>query len=287
MEADKPGPMGPGSAFGPGGEMPIHSRTNENVKRVRRLLTRRERDRTGLFLIEGARLVREALEVGAEIVELIAAPEALDAEARATAEALREQCRVPVLEVTREVLAAISPRHSQQGLAAVARQRWERLEQVGLGQETCWAALRGIDMPGSLGTILRISDAVGGAGAILMGSPTDPYDPAAVRASLGAVLSQRLVRAGLEEFAAWKRREGAYVVGTSPAGPQQYTDISYPRPVVVLAGSERVGLSPEEEAVCDAVVRIPMAGRVESHHVAVALAIVLYEAFGQQRRGAR
>jgi len=126
-------------------------------------------------------------------------------------------------------------------------------------------------------------DAVGASGVILIGDSTDPYDPTAVRASLGAIFSQRVVKASFAQFAAWKRRHGCFVVGTSPAASADYRQIPYPTRVVLFMGSERVGLSPEQEAVCDAMVRIPMVGRCPSHHVAVATGIVLYEIFSQRR----
>jgi TrmH family RNA methyltransferase len=264
--------------------MLITSRANEKVKQIKRLFRRREREETGLFFAEGFQLVSEAIQMGAGIESLIAAPELLGKEEMEFVERHRD---IPSLQVTAQVLQSISPKDAHQGMAAVVRQRWERMEEVRPGQESCWVALDRIQHPGSLGTILRVSDAVGGAGVILVGDSTDPYDPTAVRASLGAVFSQRLVKASFEEFAAWKREHGAFVVGTSPAAATDYRAVSYPRPVVLLLGSERRGLSEEEQAVCDVVVRIPMVGRVDSHHVAVAAAVVLYEILHQRQAEAQ
>lgn len=263
--------------------MLIRSRANEAVKRVRRLASRKERERTGLYLVEGVQLLEEAVAVGVEVAELVVAPDLLEGRAAQAVSSLRD--RVSLLEVTPEVMDSISPRHGHQGVAAVVRQRWERLAEVHLGDDALWVALNGIELPGSLGTIMRVSDAVGGAGAILIGDSADPYDPASVRASLGAVFSQRLVKATLAQFVEWKQRERAFVVGTSPSGEVDYQAIRYPAAVVVFMGGERVGLSEAERAVCDVTVRIPMVGRVESHHVAVATAIVLYEIFSQRRAG--
>src|SRR5207245_8395225 len=131
--------------------------------------------------------------------------------------------------------------------------------------------------PGNLGAILRTCDAVGCAGIILLGDTTDPYHPAALRASMGAVFSQRLVRAQLDEFARWKREHGYIVVGTSVTAEQEYRQVSYPAPLVLLMGSERLGLSAEQQAVCDMLVRIPMVGTGDSLNLAVATRGVLYE----------
>jgi TrmH family RNA methyltransferase len=264
--------------------MRITSRVNPTIKELRRLSERRERDATGLFYVEGFRVVQEAFAVRAEdVTALVAAPELLTREEQRWLEQAARRAGVRTLEVTPEVMGVLFTRHDPQGAAAVLRQRWEQLEEVRLGDETCWVALSEVQHPGSLGTILRVSDAVGGGGAILIGPSTDPHDPTAARASLGAVLSQRLVRASLEQFAAWEQEHGYAVVGTSPAAAVDYHAFRYPHPVVVLMGSERVGLSDEERGLCDEVVRIPMVGRVESHHLIVATSVVLYEVFNQRR----
>jgi TrmH family RNA methyltransferase len=259
--------------------MPITSRANPRIKQIKRLLQRRDRDETGLFFAEGLQLVSEALAMGAEVEALVVAPELLSAEQAALVDSYAS---LPRLEVTAEVLNSISPKDGHQGLAAVIRQRWARLADLRLDGDAIWIALDQIGHPGSLGTILRVSDAVGGRGVILIGDSSDPYDPVAVRASLGAVFSQQLVRATFEEFAAWKSMQGAFVLGTSPRAEADYRQAQYRLPLVVLMGS-RLGLTGGEQAICDMMVRIPMAGRVDSHHVAVAAALVLYEASDRQR----
>jgi len=259
--------------------MLITSRANPQIKQIKRLFHRRDRDETGLFFAEGMQLVSEAAAMGAEIETLVLARELLSAEHAAFADSHPD---IPRLEVTAEVLNSISPKDGHQGLAAVIRQRWARLADVHLGDGAIWVALDRIRHPGSLGTILRVSDAVGGKGVILIGDSSDPHDPVAVRASLGAVFSQQLVRTTFEEFAAWKRERGAFVLGTSPQADADYRQVQYRRPLVVLMGS-RLGLTGGEQAICDMMVRIPMAGRVDSHHVAVATALVLYEISDQQR----
>jgi len=263
--------------------MLITSRHNNQIKELRRLFNRRERASTGLFFAEGVQLVAEAIEMKAEIETLIIAPELLDEQKDRRVARILTNRTIPRLEVTAEVLNSISPKDGHRGIAAVIKQKWESLEKVQLGQELCWVAVNQIQHPGSLGTIIRVCDSVGGAGVILIGDSTDPYDPTAVRASLGAIFSQRIVRTSFEEFAAWKMRQNAFVVGTSPTATQNYREVKYTSPIILYMGSERIGLTAEEQAVCDVMVKIPMAGRIESHHVAVATAIVLYEVFGQQK----
>jgi len=191
----------------------IASRANERVKQVRALRNKRERDRTGTFFAEGRRVLQAALDTGAAIEQAVVAPERLDEADRALVEELRRR-RVPLLEVSGAVFDSISFREEAQSLGAVVRQRWESLADV---RETrrCWVALPEVQHPGNLGTIIRTCDAVGGDGVILVGRTTDPYHPIAVRGTLGAVFSQRIVRAKQDDVTAWAKRGECTVIGTS------------------------------------------------------------------------
>lgn len=189
----------------------------------------------------------------------------------------------PVIEVTPEVLHSIKLADDPQGIGAVVRQKWLPLDRVKLSGKLCWIACEDIQSPGNLGTILRTSDAVGGAGLILLGDATDPYDPATVRASMGAMFSQRLVRTTVNSLAQWKRQRQWLLVGTSPSGSIDYQSVAYTSPTIVLLGSERKGLSQELQSMCDLMVRIPMVGRSDSLNVAIATGIMLYELFNQKR----
>jgi TrmH family RNA methyltransferase len=260
----------------------ITSLGNTAIKQVRALHQRKERDRTGLCLAEGIRIVAEALQVGAPVETLVAAPELLRSRfAQDLVADHRHASRY--LEVSARVFGSISSKEGPQGLAAVVRQRWEPLAQVRLGTDLCWIVLDGPQDPGNLGTIARTSDAVGGTGIMLLGESADPYDPNALRASMGAMLSQRLVRASRSEFVAWATSRAYPVVGTSDAAPTEYRAVEYRAPLLLLMGSERQGLAVELRALCDPLVRIPMVGRSDSLNLAVASSLVLYELFHQQR----
>lgn len=263
--------------------MTITSRSNTTIKAIRRLRARGERERAGRFFVEGVRQVAEAVQLGAPVEELIVAPEllrSLFARELVTGAAGRG---TSVLEVSSEVFGSLSLKEHPQGLGAVVRQRWAALDEIDPRAGLCWVALESAADPGNLGTILRTAEAVGAGGVILLGQSTDPYDPTAVRASTGAVFSQQLVRATLPAFAAWAARHGLQIAGTSPDTALDYAGAPYRRPLVLLLGSERQGLSEDALAVCDLLVRIPMAGRSDSLNLAVATGIVLYEIFNQSR----
>src|SRR5690606_31870596 len=96
--------------------------------------------------------------------------------------------------------------------------------------------------PGNVGSILRTIDAVGASGLLLLDSSVDLYHPGAVRASMGAIFWLPVVHATFDEFAAWSRRNGYHIFGTSAHGARDYREVTdYPRPCILLLGSEREG----------------------------------------------
>ncbi len=261
----------------------ITSLQNERIKAIRKLQDRKSRQESGQFFLEGIRIVGQALESGAPVECLLVAPDLLRSEqAWGWVNQARER-GVEVLETSAEVFERLSSKEGPQGLAAVVRQRWEDLARVQPEMGRPWVALEAVADPGNLGTILRTSDAAGGAGVILIGQSTDPFDPSAVRASMGALFNQRLVKTSGPQFLDWKRSTGCFMVGTSDAAGQDYHAMRYPDPLVVLMGSERQGLSQDLLQACDAVVSIPMLGKSDSLNLAVATAVVLYEVLNQRR----
>jgi RNA methyltransferase, TrmH family len=130
--------------------------------------------------------------------------------------------------------------------------------------------------------LLRTSEAAGATGVILIGSTADPHDPTALRATMGSFFGQKLVRTSVRDFTGWIRRRELPLVGSSPSATRDYREIVYTKPIVIMVGSERQGLSGELIEACQSLVRIPIArSGVDSLNVAVAAGILLYEAFYQ------
>ncbi len=262
----------------------ITSAANPTIRQIRALRQRKEREQTGLFFAEGVRLVGEAVQLGYELEALLVAPELLSSPFGHNLVAEQTSARTRVIEVSAEVFAGLSQKDGPQGLAAVARQRWTQLAEVRLGPPPGWVALVEPADPGNLGTIVRTADAVGAAGVILLDNATDPYDPAALRASMGAIFAVSLARASFAEFASWKHERGAFLVGAADKAATHYQSVVYPQPIVLLMGSERQGLSLTQQALCDQMVSLPMYGRSDSLNLAVATGVLLYELRSQSRR---
>jgi len=265
---------------------PIDDDNDPRIREIAALKERAERDRTGQFQIEGLRFLIQATEQNFPIDSLVYARSELKLPlAIQTARRLID-AGVPALEVTPRVLRELAYREDPQGVIAVTRQRWQPLAMATPSAGLCWLAVDSIQSAGNLGTLLRTLDCVGGAGLILVGDTVDPYDPGCVRATMGAIFNQRMVRATFEELQNWAHRHRAAIVGTSPTAKDDYHSACYRRPTILFIGSERKGLSNDTQSRCDMVVRIPMVGRSDSLNLSVAASIVLYEVF-QQHSAAR
>lgn len=264
--------------------MSITSTSNPTIKHIRSLRSRKAREQHGQCFVEGIRLVAEAIATGMQPDILVVAPDLLTSDFAWRLVQEQQHAGVDICETSAAVFRNLSLKEGPQGIGAVLRQRWETLEHINPHTPPpshLWVALDSVQDPGNLGTILRTCDAVGCAGVVLLGSTTDPYDPAAVRGSMGALFAQRLARATFEQFIAWKQQHHLYLVGTSDAAATTYRNARYTLPLALLMGSEREGLSSVQQALCDVVVRIPMVGRSDSLNLAVATGVLLYEVFAQ------
>lgn len=263
--------------------MIITSFSNQKIKFIRKLAQKKYRQESGLFFIEGIRTVGEAIQTQAPIETLVIAPDLLES---SFGQSLLKQSWVQKLEkieVSAEIFEKIAHKDGPQGLGAVVKQRWIKMADIAVNREDLWVALDEVADPGNLGTILRTSEAVGARGVILIGNCTDPYDPTAVKASMGAIFSIDLVQTDWDGFLQWVQTRELPLVGTSDHAETDYQGYRYQHPLILLMGSERHGLSDEMVASCNVMVRIPMLGRSDSLNLAVSTGIMLYEIFNQSR----
>ena len=263
--------------------MLITSPSNPRVKEIRKLRERKEQKRTGLFYMEGTRIIGEAFDKGAEIETLVVCPELLKTEYGISLWEKVQKAGMDVLEVSRPVFESIAVKENPQGLAAAAKARYFTLDDLDISHGII-TALTEIADPGNLGTIIRTADAVDCQGVILIGDCTSPYDIGSIRGTMGAIFSTKIVRTDLQHFLEWKRRTGLQLVGTSDKAASDYVDINYRDPVILLMGSERAGMSPEEFEACDEIAAIPMMRSSDSLNLAVATGVMLYQIFNCHRK---
>jgi RNA methyltransferase, TrmH family len=257
----------------------VTSLANPIVKDIKALAQKKERDATRTFLAEGLKLVIDAIELGWTIRTLVYAKAAKGKPAVEQVAAKTVATGGLVLEVSEKVMSSITRRDNPQMVAGVFEQRWLPLAKVKPKAGETWVALDRVRDPGNLGTIIRTADASGASGVILVGETTDPFSMETVRATMGSVFAMPLIRATADEFIAWKKTAGVSVVATHLAGAVDYRTIDYrKRPVVLLMGNEQSGLPDDLAGEADALARIPQQGRADSLNLAVATAVMLFEA---------
>lgn len=262
----------------------ITSFANQKIKLIRKLEQKKHRQETGLCFIEGLRTVGEAVQTGAQVEELVIAPELLVSDFGQSLLTHPAVQNLEHIEVSTEVFQKIAHKEGPQGIGAIIKQQWRVLEQVDIKPNDLWVALDAISDPGNLGTIMRTAEAVGCCGVILLGNSTDPYDPTAVKASMGALFSLVLIKSDWNSFQKWQVTRKINLIGTSDNAKMDYQSPTYQRPLILIMGSERHGLSEAMQSACDHMVFIPMKGRSDSLNLAVATAVVLYEIFTQTRK---
>lgn len=242
------------------------------------------RHRTGLYIIEGIRHVARAVEHCAAIQSVFFDPSVLSSSfGRKLLQKLRKS-GVSMIQLSHQLYKDLTIAAEPQGIGAVLRQQWVAIENLRPASDSFWLVLESIDSPGNLGTIIRTAEATGISGIFIIGAYPDPWDPAAVRATMGSLFSQRLARCSAREFGEWAKAHDVTVVGSSPEGLLEYTGLRYRWPLALVVGSEKHGLSEQLIEVSDFMVRIPMVGRVDSINATVAAGVLLYEMFNQRRR---
>jgi RNA methyltransferase, TrmH family len=252
------------------------------VKLLVKLRERHDRDDAGLFMIEGYREIRRALEKGVRPREFYFSPDWFLGE---NEPALIEQARqagAQLFELSKEAFAKVAYRERPDGLLAVAPQ-WKRgLADLALSPHPFLLVVESIEKPGNLGTILRSADAAGCDAVIVCDAVTDIFNPNVVRASTGVLFSVPVVVADSTSVHAWLKEKSIRIVATTPDTPNVYTKVDLRGALAIVMGSEQYGLSDFWLKESDLLVRIPMAGQADSLNVAMATIITLFEAVRQR-----
>ncbi len=260
----------------------ITSRNNARVKYVRALHQRKERASSGMLLTEGIHAVGQAVEAGAAIAAIYYAPDLLMSDFAHHLIEEQQAGGTEVYAVSADVFASMADKENPQGILALVRQRNVSLEELSPANFSWGVALVSPQDAGNAGTILRTLDSVGADGLLMLDGGVDGLHPGLVRASMGAVFWHPVVSAPFERFADWARKHGYHIYGTSAHAERLLGEIPcYKKPAVLLLGSERSGLTPEQAAQCTHMLRLPMHGHVSSLNLAVAAGVLLYDMLGR------
>ncbi|BDH62538.1 23S rRNA methyltransferase [Lysinibacillus sp. PLM2] len=247
----------------------IESTQNALVKHWKKLVTmRKEREKTGEFIIEGFHLVEEALKNKQQIIQLIVR-EGVDLPL------LWSIDNVMIIEVTDTVAKEIAETETSQGVFAHCKQlnvtendmqNWNKILLVDAVQD-----------PGNVGTMIRTADAAGMDAVILGKGSADAYNPKTVRAAQGSHFHIPVVRGDLLEWVDQLKGKGVPVYGTALDDAIDYTAVEKSDSFAVIMGNEGSGIHPQLLDRTDQNVIIPILGQAESLNVAVATGILLYQ----------
>jgi TrmH family RNA methyltransferase len=251
--------------------------SNQTVKYLRSLREKKLRRRERRFLAEGLRLLTDAREAGL-LPEMLVMSTARDEHPLLAAlEQAVEAAGGEIVECPPEILGKITGKDNPQVVAGVFAEFDTSVAAIDRTAAPIWLVAQALRDPGNLGTMLRTGDAVGAGGLILIDDCADPFSVEAVRASMGAIFTQRIALAKWDEFLPWLRGGAGQLVAASLRDAQPYRGAPYTAPCFILVGNESRGLPDEYEDACDLRVTIPMLGRADSLNAAVAAAVLAYE----------
>jgi len=260
------------------------------VRAARRLSKRSLRAQERLFLAEGPQAVREALAVAGTVVEAFATRECTDRHPGLERSAADQQ--VPWHTVGSPVLATLAQTVTPQGVVAVCRFLDRPLPEVLAGPPALVVLCANVRDPGNAGTVIRCADAAGAGAVVLAGTSVDPYNGKCVRASAGSLFHLPVATGDPVEHAVEAiRGAGLRVLAADGSGD---TDLHQAQaqgllapPTAWMFGNEAWGLPPEQLALSDLVVRVPLYGRAESLNLATAAAVCLYASAWAQAAASR
>lgn len=252
--------------------------SNPTVKALRALREKKHRKAAGKFLAEGLRLLTDARACG-HLPEVLVMATGRDPHPLLSAlEADVLAAGGEVIEMDEDILAKVTGKDNPQAVAGVFAEFDTRLAALDRSSAKIWLVAQALRDPGNLGTMLRTGDAVGAGGLILIDDCADPFSVEAVRASMGAVFTQRIAQARWDEFLPWLRAGDGQLVAASLRDAVDYRGAPYAAPCFLMVGNESRGLPEGYEAACDLRVTMPMKGRADSLNAAVAGAVLAYEA---------
>ena len=250
---------------------------------IRDLQRRKARGRRGLALVEGVRLVEEALAAGVAFQGALVAPD-LARTARGTALVAELQGHgVEVEEVGARVFAQLADTETPQGIIAVIEPRRWTASDFAPPSGAVALVIDGVQDPGNVGTLIRTAHALGAAGTVVLRGTADPTSPKALRAAMGATFRHPVVSLDDDGFIAWARKHGVTLWASAADGVPLHRALGkggagrVDGPIAVIVGNEGAGIRPQLNAVAAQRVAIPLAQGAESLNVAVAAGILLYE----------
>lgn len=252
----------------------ISSKDNEFIKHIKKLKDKKYRDQSNEYVIEGIKLVEEAINENAKIKQIVICEECTKTQ-EISKKLMYEIASFDCIYVTENVFNNITEVKNPQGILAVI-ERKNTENEINYNEDII-VALDGIQDPGNLGTILRTVDSIGLKQILVSKETADVYNSKVVRSTMGAIFRVKVIECeDLEKTLKQIKKHKYEIVVTSLRTNESIYDIEYNKKVIVI-GNEANGVSKEIQEMADKKVKIPMLGKTESLNASVATGIVLYE----------
>ena len=255
----------------------ITSKDNEFVKEIKKLKEKKYRDQNNQFIVEGIKMVAEAIEEKADINTIVVCEDCVN-DGIIDKKLLYEIAKFNCIYVSEKVFSLVTDVTNPQGILAVINQNSTQNKNNEIDYNADFiVVLDGIQDPGNLGTILRTVDSANLKQLIVSNETADCYNPKVVRSTMGGIFRVNVIRENnLVETLTKLKQKGFEIVVTSLETDNSIYDISYNKKVVVI-GNEANGVSKEVLNIADKKVKIPMLGKTESLNAGVAAGIMIYE----------
>ena len=252
----------------------ITSKDNEFIKEIKKLKEKKYRDQNHQFIVEGIKMVAEAIEEKANINTIVVCEDCVN-DGSIDKKLLYEIAKYNCIYVSEKVFNLVTDVTNPQGILAIINQNNQNNE-IDYNADFI-VVLDGIQDPGNLGTILRTVDSANLKQLIVSNETADCYNPKVVRSTMGGIFRVNVVRKNnLIESLKQLKQNGFEIVVTSLETDNSIYDISYNKKVVVI-GNEANGVSKDVLNIADKQVNIPMLGKTESLNAGVAAGIMIYE----------
>jgi TrmH family RNA methyltransferase len=259
----------------------ITSLQNPRIKQVVLLQQKsKERTRQNLIVIEGCREIRWAIEAGFVSKAIFICPELLNDE---TSDVLKLFPSAIQTEVSREVFAKLAYREGSDGLVLLAEAIKNTIEGIKLSDNPLIIVLEAVEKPGNLGAILRMADAARVDAVIICDPLTDIYNPNVIRSSIGCLFTKQVVTCSTEQAIAWLKAKKIRSFAAALTAKKFYHQVDLTVPAAIVMGTEADGLTAKWLDAVDEGIIIPMMGKHDSLNVAMATAIITFEALRQRK----
>lgn len=252
----------------------ISSKDNELIKHIKKLKDKKHRDESNEYIIEGVKLIEEAVKEKARIKKIIVCEDTTRTYEIPT-HIMYEIAKYECVYVTNKVFASITQVTNPQGIMAII-EKGDTNVQIDYTQDII-VALDDVQDPGNLGTILRTVDSIGLNQIIVSKGTADAFNSKVVRSTMGAIFRVKIIEVeNLPQAIKEMRKHHFKLMVTSLQTENSIYDIKFNKKIIVI-GNEANGVSKEIQEMADEKAKIPMLGKTESLNASVAAGVVMYE----------